>query len=55
MEYTKPVVTKNELEVNAEGIARSCEPKFTCTSSSFSCGSYDCTSGGHKFTCNSNW
>lgn len=55
MEYTKPVVTKNELEVNAQGSARTCGTKFNCTASNFNCGTYDCTEGGHKFTCNSNW
>lgn len=51
MEYTKPVVTKNELEVNADGTARGCEPTFTCKPSLFGCGSYDCSADGHKFTC----
>lgn len=54
MEYTKPVVTKNELEVNAQGTTRDCG-SFKCTASNFVCNNYDCTSGGHKFTCNSGW
>ena len=54
MEYTKPVITKNELEVDAQGSARSCG-SFKCTSSNFNCNNYDCTKGGHKFNCNSGW
>ena len=54
MEYTKPVITKNELEVDAQGSARSCG-SFKCTSSNFNCNNYDCKKGGHKFNCNSGW